>query len=55
MPTTKDAIYDFLKSSYVPGLGEVMAKRIVDKFGDKTLDKIKEDVPVFGNVIFPNK
>lgn len=40
----KDAIYEFLKSSFVEGCGEATAKKIVDIYGDKALDKIKENV-----------
>lgn len=43
MPTTKDAIIEFLSSSFIEGCGERTAKRIVDLFGDKALDKIKEN------------
>ncbi len=42
-PEGKDAIIDFLTSSFVKGCGEVLAKRIYDTFGDETLEKIKED------------
>lgn len=43
-PTTKSGIEEFLASSFVAGCGEATAKKIVDAFGDKALDKIKEDV-----------
>ena len=42
-PTTKEAIIEFLASSFIDGCGEKTAKRIVDRFGEETLDKIKED------------
>lgn len=42
-PTTKDAIIEFLSSSFIEGCGEKTAKKIVDRFGTKALDKIKED------------
>ena len=43
-PEGKDAILAFLQSSFVAGCGKTTAKKIVDKYGDKALDKIKEDV-----------
>lgn len=43
MPSSKEAIEEFLASSFVAGCGEVTAKKIVDEFGDKALDIIKED------------
>ena len=42
-PTTKDAIIEFLSSSFIDGCGERTAKKIVDHFGEKTLEKIKEN------------
>ena len=42
-PTTREAIIEFLASSFIDGCGEKTAKRIVDRFGEETLDKIKED------------
>ncbi len=43
IPTTKDAIIEFLSSSFIDGCGERTAKKIVDHFKEQTLDKIKED------------
>ena len=43
VPTTKEAIIEFLASSFIDGCGEKTAKKIVDHFGEKTLDKIKEN------------
>ncbi|MBE6147941.1 MAG: ATP-dependent RecD-like DNA helicase [Firmicutes bacterium] len=43
-PTTKSGIEEFLASSFVVGCGEATAKKIVEIYGDKALDKIKEDV-----------
>ena len=40
-PTTIDAIIDFLASPFVEGCGEVTAKKIVDAFGDKAIEIIK--------------
>ena len=42
-PTTREAIIEFLASSFIDGCREKTAKRIVDRFGEETLDKIKED------------
>ena len=42
-PTTKEAIIDFLSSPFIEGCGEVTAKRIVETFGEKSLDIIKND------------
>lgn len=43
IPEGKDAIIDFLTSSFVKGCGETTAKSIYKVFGDSTLDKIKEN------------
>lgn len=43
MPTTKNAIVEFLASSFIDGCGEKTAKKIVDKFGEETLEVIKEN------------
>lgn len=43
MPTSKEAIEEFLASSFVAGCGEVTAKKIVDEFQDKAIEIIKED------------
>ena len=42
IPTTKDGIIEFLASSFIEGCGEKTAKKIVDFFGEETLDIIKE-------------
>lgn len=42
--TTIDAIEEFLASPFVSGCGSATAKKIVEKFKDKALDIIKEDV-----------
>ena len=43
VPTTKDAIIEFLASSFIDGCGERTAKKIVEHFKEQTLDKIKEN------------
>lgn len=42
-PSGSGDIEKFLKSGLFPGVGEVTAKNIVDKFGDATLDIIRTD------------
>ncbi len=37
-PTTKEAIEKYLSSGSIKGLGPVLAKRIIDQFGEKTLE-----------------
>lgn len=43
VPDSKEAITDFLASSFISGCGEVTAKKIVDMYGKDTLDIIKND------------
>ena len=43
VPEGKDAIIDFLTSSFVKGCGEVTAKKIYKVFGNDSLYKIKEN------------
>lgn len=42
-PEGKDAIIDFLTSSFVKGCGEATAKKIVEVLGDNAITLIKED------------
>lgn len=42
VPEGKEAIIDFLTSSFVKGCGEVLARKIYKVFGDEALTKIKE-------------
>lgn len=37
LPTTADSIFKYLSSGIIKGIGEVTARKIVDKFGDDTL------------------
>ena len=48
--TDKDAIEEFLASSFVSGCGKTTAKKIVDLLGVKALDKIKEDYNVLMDI-----
>lgn len=43
-PTNRDDIINFLSSGAFKGIGLVSAKAIVDKFGDESLDILKNDV-----------
>ncbi|MBQ1546341.1 MAG: ATP-dependent RecD-like DNA helicase [Clostridia bacterium] len=42
-PTTKTAILKYLSSSAVKGIGAATAKRIIDKFGDESLEVIENE------------
>ncbi len=44
VPATVFGIEKYLGSGLIKGIGPVMAKRIVKKFGKKTLDVIEEDI-----------
>jgi len=41
-PTTKEAIIEFLSSPFIEGCGDATAKKIVDLYGESSLEKIKE-------------
>lgn len=43
IPANKEGITKYLASGLIRGIGPVMAKRIVDRFGERTLDIIDED------------
>lgn len=42
MPTESENIIEFLTSSFINGCGKVTAKKLVDKYKDKTIEKIKD-------------
>jgi exodeoxyribonuclease V alpha subunit len=42
-PTSKEGILRYLSSGLIKGLGPALAKRVVAKFGDKTLDVFQND------------
>ena len=44
VPTTARSILKYLGSGLIRGLGPEMATRIVDQFGDRTLDIIEKDI-----------
>lgn len=46
VPDDLEGIMAFLSSGQFPGIGEKMAKRIVDLFGEETLERIDEDPQV---------
>lgn len=50
-PSNNEEIISYLGSGYFEGIGLKTAKRIVDKFGDKTLDVIKND-PLSVSMVF---
>ena len=43
LPATKEGIKNFLGSGLIKGIGPVTAAKIVDRFGDKTLEIIEND------------
>ena len=43
-PEGKDAVYEFLSSSFINGCGKVTAKKIIDAYGEDAINKIKENV-----------
>lgn len=57
MPATANAILKYLSSGALKGIGKTLAKRIVDEFGDKTLDIIENDPDQLSKVkgITPSK
>ena len=42
LPATRDGLERYLGSGLIPGVGPVLAKRIVDYFGDRTLEVLDE-------------
>ncbi|MGN0675246.1 MAG: helix-hairpin-helix domain-containing protein, partial [Oscillospiraceae bacterium] len=43
MPATTNAILKYLSSGVLKGIGKTLAKRMVDEFGEKTLDVIENE------------
>lgn len=43
LPTTTRAIQKFLSSGAIKGIGPVLAERIVERFGEQTLEKIEQN------------
>ena len=50
VPASADGIKKYLESGLIKGIGPVMAARIVEKFGDKTLDVIENRIEELGNI-----
>jgi exodeoxyribonuclease V alpha subunit len=50
VPASVYGIEKYLGSGLIKGIGPVMAKRIVKKFGKKTLDTIEEDIEILAEV-----
>ena len=44
LPSTKDGVMRFLASGAVPGIGKTLAKSIVDKFGDRTISVLENNI-----------
>ena len=43
MPATTNAILKYLSSGVLKGIGKTLAKRMVDEFGDKTLEVVENE------------
>lgn len=43
IPTTEEELLDYLSSGAIKGLGEKIAKRIIDEFGEDSIEVIKKD------------
>ena len=50
LPETSAAILKYLSSGVIKGIGTTLAKRIVDEFGEKTLDIIENEPEKLVNV-----
>ena len=57
LPATSGAIMRYLASGVVKGIGPTLARRIVERFGDETLEKIEENPSCLAEVkgISPKK
>lgn len=42
-PSTKEGLRAYLQSSFFPGIGPVIAKRIIDHFGDDVINTLNKD------------
>ncbi len=49
-PKTKEGIIKFLSSRIIKGIGERTAKKIVERFGDKTLDILDNNIERLGEI-----
>lgn len=50
LPATAGAILQYLSSGAVKGIGPGLARRIVDKFGDETLEKIEQNPMILSEI-----
>lgn len=50
LPATAGAILQYLSSGAVKGIGPGLARRIVDQFGDETLEQIEKDPMVLAQI-----
>ncbi len=50
IPSEKEAIIDFLSSPFIKGCGKKTAERIVEVYGDKSIDIIKENKFALDNI-----
>jgi exodeoxyribonuclease V alpha subunit len=50
VPATKEGLARYLASGFVPGIGDKLARRLVDAFGDKTIDVILAEPARLGDV-----
>ena len=44
LPKERKALIAYLSSGFIKGIGETLARQIVDKFGDETFDIIRDDM-----------
>ena len=44
LPKERKALIAYLSSGFIKGVGETLARQIVDKFGDETFDIIRDDM-----------
>jgi exodeoxyribonuclease V alpha subunit len=50
LPATREGLVQYLASGMIPGIGPVMAKRLVDQFGEETLQVIDAEPGRLGEV-----
>ncbi len=50
LPITEEGIIKFLSSRIIKGIGERTAKKIVEKFGNKTLDILDNEIEKLGEI-----
>lgn len=55
LPSTKEGILNYLGSGYIKGVGEKTAERLVDAFGEQTLEVISKNPEKIAQIIGPHK